>query len=186
MLCKITHCTGHVLADTRLHQLHCDWEMGRCICCLELCLMIQLLQITNLLMFRDSVPAVIYDEQHVSYFPLSGPPSKPTTPVINATTIQTLTSFSVDFGSSPIRFFLLNITEYPNGSPNTLNISADDTSGIIRSLSMFERRRTVLAYYVEIRLSSQLNNQVDYAFAVAAENDIGVREFSIMQAALHA
>ena len=37
----------------------------------------------------------------VSIFP-SSPPNKPTTPVINATTIQTLTfSFSVDFGSSP-------------------------------------------------------------------------------------
>ena len=35
-----------------------------------------------------------------------------------------------------------------------------------------------MAYYVEMRLSSQLNNQVDYVFAVAAENDIGVGEFS--------
>ena len=43
---------------------------------------------------------------------------------------------------------------------------------------MFERRQTILAYYVEMRLSSQLNNQVDYVFAVAAENDIGVGEFS--------
>ena len=112
-------------------------------------------------------------------FPFLGPPSKPTTPVINATTIQTLTfSFSVDFGSSPIRYFLLNITEYPSGSPNTLNISADDTSGIIQSLTMFERRQTILAYHVEMRLSSQLNNQADYVFAVAAENNISIREFS--------
>ena len=112
-------------------------------------------------------------------FPFSGPPSKPTTPVINATTIQTLTfSFSVDSGSSPIRYFLLNITEYPSGSPNTLNISVDDTSGIIQSLTMFERRQTILAYYVEMRLSSQLNNQADYVFAVAAENNISVGEFS--------
>ena len=35
-----------------------------------------------------------------------------------------------------------------------------------------------MSYYVEMRLSSQLNNQVDYVFAVAAENDIGVGEFS--------
>ena len=112
-------------------------------------------------------------------FPCSGPPSKPTTPVINATTIQTLTfSFSVDSGSSPIRYFLLNITEYPSGSPNTFNISVDDNSGIIQSLTMFERRQTILAYYVEMRVSSQLNNQADYVFAVAAENNISIGEFS--------
>ena len=43
---------------------------------------------------------------------------------------------------------------------------------------MFERQWTVLAYYVEMRVSSQLNNQVDYVFAVAAKNYIGVGEFS--------
>ena len=35
-----------------------------------------------------------------------------------------------------------------------------------------------MAYYVEMRLSSQLNNQADYVFAVAAENNISVGEFS--------
>ena len=43
---------------------------------------------------------------------------------------------------------------------------------------MFERWQTILVHYVEMRLSSQLNNQVDYVFTVAAENDIGVGEFS--------
>ena len=42
---------------------------------------------------------------------------------------------------------------------------------------MFERRQTILVHYVEMRLSSQLN-KVDYVFTVAAENDIGVGEFS--------
>ena len=29
MLCKVTHCTGCVLTNTRPHQLHWgDWEMG--------------------------------------------------------------------------------------------------------------------------------------------------------------
>ena len=29
MLCKVTHCAGCVLANTRPHQLHLgDWEMG--------------------------------------------------------------------------------------------------------------------------------------------------------------
>jgi len=31
---------------------------------------------------------------------------------------------------------------------------------------------------VEMRVSSQLNNQNNYVFAVAAENEIGVGEFS--------
>ena len=43
---------------------------------------------------------------------------------------------------------------------------------------MFEGRQTILAYYVEMRVSSQFNSQVDYVFAVAAENDIGDGEFS--------
>ena len=34
MLCKVHHCAGHVLANTRLHQL-CwgDWEMGTAVSC---------------------------------------------------------------------------------------------------------------------------------------------------------
>ena len=43
---------------------------------------------------------------------------------------------------------------------------------------MFERRQTVLECYAKMRPSSQLNNQVDYMFAVAAENDLGVGEFN--------
>ena len=43
---------------------------------------------------------------------------------------------------------------------------------------MFERRQTILAYYVEMRVSSQLNNQAEYVFAVAAENNISIGEFS--------
>ena len=36
MLCKVTHCTGHILANTRPHQLHWgDWEMGTVISCTE-------------------------------------------------------------------------------------------------------------------------------------------------------
>ena len=42
-----------------------------------------------------------------------------------------------------------------------------------------------MAYFVEMRLSSQLNNLVDYVFAVAAENDIGVREFSNASSPAH-
>ena len=36
MLCKVTHCTGHVLANTRPHQL-CwgDWEIGTATSCTE-------------------------------------------------------------------------------------------------------------------------------------------------------
>ena len=41
---------------------------------------------------------------------------------------------------------------------------------------MVERWQTISVYYMEMRLSSQLNNQVDYVFALAA--DIGVGEFS--------
>ena len=36
MLCKVTHCAGHVSANTRPHQL-CwgDWEMGTSVSCTE-------------------------------------------------------------------------------------------------------------------------------------------------------
>ena len=40
---------------------------------------------------------------------------------------------------------------------------------------MFERWRTVLAYYVEMRISSQVNDQVD-CVVVGAKNDNGVGE----------
>ena len=36
MLCKVTHCTGHVLANTRPHQLRWgDQEMGTATSCTE-------------------------------------------------------------------------------------------------------------------------------------------------------
>ena len=36
MLYKVTNCAGHVLANTRPHQLHWgDWEMGTVISCIE-------------------------------------------------------------------------------------------------------------------------------------------------------
>ena len=36
MLCKVTHCAGHVSANTRPHQLHWgDREMGTAISCIE-------------------------------------------------------------------------------------------------------------------------------------------------------
>ena len=41
------------------------------------------------------------------------------------------------------------------------------------SLTMFKMWGKILAHYTEMRLSSQLNNQVDYVFAVTVENDIG-------------
>ena len=108
------------------------------------------------------------------------PPSKPTTPAIISRSTQSLIfTFSVEFGSSPILSFLLNITEHPNGSPATFNISINDTTDFIQSLEdLVDPERGFIGHMVEMRVSSQLNNQNNYVFAVAAENEIGVGEFS--------
>jgi len=108
------------------------------------------------------------------------PPSKPTTPAIISRSTQSLIfTFSVEFGSSPILSFLLNITEHPNGSPATFNISINDTTDFIQSLEdLVDPERGFIGNMVEMRVSSQLNNQNNYVFAVAAENEIGVGEFS--------
>ena len=42
MLCKVTHCAGHVSANTRPHQLRWgDWKMGTTISCSQVAGLIQ-------------------------------------------------------------------------------------------------------------------------------------------------
>ena len=45
-------------------------------------------------------------------------------------------------------------------------------------MDIVDRDRGVIGHTVVMRVSSQLNNRDMYVFAVAAENEIGVGEFS--------
>ena len=76
MLCKVTHCTGRILTNTRPHQLHWGdwevgwgdyWEMGTSISCIECSHVAGLMNILeyknadNLFLLRD-LPVVVVND----------------------------------------------------------------------------------------------------------------------------
>lgn len=108
----------------------------------------------------------------------AAPPSKPTKPdIMSKTTNSIRISFSVEFGTQPITYFLLNVTQTKTGNELQKRFGLDEKKYIDSLTEEIDSLGVVVGYTVEMFVTG-LKERTVYEFEVAAGSAIGVGEFS--------
>ena len=96
---------------------------------------------------------------------------------MSKTTNSIRISFSVEFGTQPITYFLLNVTQSETGSELQKRFGLDETKYIDSLTEKRDSLGSVMGYAVEMFVTG-LKERTVYEFEVAAASSVGVGEFS--------
>ena len=108
----------------------------------------------------------------------AAPPSRPTKPdIMSKTTNSIRISFYVEFGTQPITYFLLNVTQSETGSELQKRFGLDERKYIDSLTEKRDHQGVVIGYTVAMFVTG-LRERTMYEFEVAAASSIGVGEFS--------
>lgn len=96
---------------------------------------------------------------------------------MSKTTNSIRISFSVEFGTRPITYFLLNVTQSETGTELQKRFGLDERKYIDSLTEKTDNLGIVTGYAVEMFVTG-LRERTVYEFEVAAGSSIGIGEFS--------